>query len=94
MYCEITTVSGTAALTHEENRNPIPGAASADSFTVYLPSPAPLQDMVAAAAAGHPRLSDAAPSALQAAAAREATRSGPVLDPAALQRAVDRAARR
>jgi len=84
VHCEITTVSGTAALTLEENLNPIPGAASAASFTIYLPSPAPLQDQVKAAASAHIRLSDAAPAAPQTAAAS----GGPLIDRAALQRAV------
>lgn len=84
VHCEITTVSGTAALTVEENLNPIPGAAGAASFTIYLPSPAPLQDQVKAAAGGHARLSDASPPVLQTAA----TSSGPLIDRAALQRAV------
>ena len=42
VHCEITTVSGTAALTAEENLNPVPGAAAAATFTIYLPSPEPL----------------------------------------------------
>ena len=41
VHCEITTVSGTAALTTEENLNPVPGAAGAETFTIYLPSPGP-----------------------------------------------------
>jgi hypothetical protein len=61
VHCEITTVSGTAALATEENLNPIPGATVAESFTVYLPSPEPLESEVAAAAASHARLSDAMP---------------------------------
>ena len=62
VHCEITTVSGTAALTAEENLTPIPGAAGADTFTIYLPSPKPLEKEVAAAVAGHAHLSDAVPS--------------------------------
>jgi hypothetical protein len=84
VHCEITTVSGTAALTVEENLNPIPGAAGAASFTIYLPSPAPLQDQVKTAASGHARLSDASPPTPQTTAAR----IGPLIDRAALQRAV------
>ncbi len=84
VHCEITTVSGTAALTLEENLNPVPGAAGADEFTVYLPSPAPLQEQVRAAVDGHARLSDAAPPAAETKAAS----SGPLIDREALRRAV------
>ncbi|WP_258904028.1 hypothetical protein [Actinokineospora sp. UTMC 2448] len=84
VHCEITTVSGTAALTLEENLNPVPGAAGADDFTVYLPSSAPLQEQVKAAVDGHPRLSDAAPPA----AGTKAASSGPLIDREALRRAV------
>ncbi|WP_208636047.1 hypothetical protein [Amycolatopsis thailandensis] len=83
VHCEITTVSGTAALTLEENLNPIPGAAGADDFTVYLPSPAPLQEQVTAAAGGHDRLSDAAPPATETKTAS----SAPLIDREALRRA-------
>lgn len=86
VHCEITTVSGTAALTFEENLNPIPGAAGAVGFTIHLPSPAPLQEQVKAAASAHARLSDASPPAPQAAAAR----GGPLIHRAALQRTVTR----
>jgi hypothetical protein len=84
VHCEITTVSGTAALRLEENLNPIAGAAGADDFTIYLPSPAPLQEQVKAAADGHTRLSDAAPPAAETKAAS----SGPLIDREALRRAV------
>lgn len=84
VHCEITTVSGTTALTLEENLNPVPGAAGADDFTIYLPSPAPLQEQVKAAADGHARLSDAAPPAPETKAAA----SGPLIDREALRRAV------
>lgn len=84
VHCEITTVSGTAALTFEENLNPVPGAAGAGSFTIYLPSPAPLEDQVKAAAGGHARLSDAAPPTPQV----EAASSVPLIDHAALRQAV------
>lgn len=84
VHCEITTVSGTAALTFEENLNPIPGAAGAADFTLHLPSPAPLQDQVKAAASAHACLSDASPPAPPTAAARV----GSLIDRTALQRAV------
>lgn len=84
VYCEITTVSGTAALTLEENLHPVPGAAGADDFTIYLPSPAPLQEPVKAAADSHVRLSDTVPPAPETKAACP----GPLIDREALRRAV------
>jgi hypothetical protein len=44
--CTIGTVSGTAALSLEENLSPIPGGASAIEFTLHLPTPDPLEDLV------------------------------------------------
>lgn len=85
VHCEITTVSGTAALTLEENLNPVPGAAGADDFTIHLPSPAPLQEQVNAAADRHARLSGAVPPAPDTKAAN----SGPLIDREALRRAVN-----
>lgn len=86
VHCEITTVSGTAALAHEENLLPVPGASGAQDFTVYLPSPDPLHDQVEAAASGHLRLSATAAPAPPAAVPR----SGPLLDQAALRQAAGR----
>jgi hypothetical protein len=84
VYCEITTVSGTAALTLEENLNPVPGAAGTDTFMIHLPSPSPLQEQVKAAANGHDRLSDTAPPAPETKTAN----AGPLIDREALRRAV------
>lgn len=86
VHCEITTVSGTEALTIEENLNPIPGAAEATTFTIHLPTPEPLQAAVEAAAKGHRRLSTAGPHGAQA----QATSAGPLIDPDALRSAVGR----
>lgn len=61
VHCEITTVSGASALTTEESLGPVPGAAGARDYTIYLPSPDPLQDVIAAAVAGHEHLSDGEP---------------------------------
>jgi hypothetical protein len=69
LRCEITTVSGIGAFAVEENLNPIPGAASADSFTIHLPAPAPLTAVVSDAAAQHPRLSNTSPTAQTASTA-------------------------
>jgi hypothetical protein len=84
VYCEITTVSGADALTAEENLNPVPGAAGASAFIIYLPSPDPLGAAVSAAAAGHARLSDASPAAQPQSAAS----SGPLIDLDVLRKAV------
>jgi len=84
VHCEIITISGTAALTAEENLNPIPGAADATDYTVYLPTPDPLQTVVATVAAGHGRLSDADPPAAQS----QATSGGPLIDIETLRKAM------
>ena len=84
VHCEITTVSGTAALTAEENLSPVPGAAGAETFTIYLPGPDPLGPVVSAAVAGHACLSGATPPAEPPAAAS----SAPLIDVGALRKAV------
>jgi hypothetical protein len=84
VHCQITTVSGTAALTAEENLNPVPGAAEARTFTIYLPNPDPLGAAVSAAVARHVRLSDATPPSERQAAAN----SAPLIDLGALRAAV------
>lgn len=61
VHCEITTISGTGALRTGENLNVIPGAATATTFTIYLPTPDPLDKVVSETAAAHPRLSAGAP---------------------------------
>jgi len=86
VHCEITTVSGTEALNADENPNVIPGAATATTFTIFLPSPEPLAKVVAEAAAGHARLSVEAPPAPQQ---RTAAATGtPLVDTDALRGAV------
>ncbi|GAA5121303.1 hypothetical protein [Haloechinothrix salitolerans] len=85
-HCEITTTYGKPALTHEENLNPIPGAAKAENFTIYLPSPPPLQAVISEVVADHHNLSDAAPPA-------ELSRSasaGALIDTDALRKVVTR----
>lgn len=84
LHCEITTVSGTAALTLEENLNPVPGAAGAETFTIYLPSPDPLGPVVSAAIAAHSRLSEATPPA----ELKTADSSAPLIDLDALRKVV------
>jgi hypothetical protein len=85
VHCEITTVSGTAALSTEENLNPVPGAAGADTYTIHLPAPEPLAAVIADAVAGHPRLSDAQPHAPQDRAVGSAA---PLIDLDAVRKAV------
>ena len=65
----ITTVSGTAALTLEENLAPVPGGATATDWMVYLPAPEPLAAVVRSAVAGaaHLRAGDPAGAAVKAA---------------------------
>ena len=46
LWLELNTVSGDDALTLEENLNPVPGAADAQDFMIFLPSPAPLATLV------------------------------------------------
>ena len=86
VHCEITTVSGTAALTAEENLNPVPGAAGAATYTIYLPTPGPLAAVVANAVAGHPRLSDGQPTAPDEAPATAG--ASPLIDRDAVRKAV------
>jgi hypothetical protein len=85
VHCEISTVSGTAALTAEENLNPVPGAADAETFTVHLPTPEPLAAAVSAAVAGHAHLSDTVPATPES---RTAAGSAPLIDLDALRKAV------
>jgi hypothetical protein len=84
VYCEITTISGTAALHTKENLNVIPGAATAETFTVYLPAPDVLATVVTEAAAGHPRLSAGTPPEPDQSTAKVAT----LVDLDALRKAV------
>jgi len=84
VHCEITTVSGTPALRTEENLKAIPGAATATTFTVYLPKPDALAAVVDDAAAEHARLSSAVPPEPEPAVKAPAT----LVDMDALRRAV------
>jgi hypothetical protein len=61
LHLSITTVSGDRALTLDENLALVPGAASATSWILYLPTPDPVGALVAGAAAKHDCLSTAAP---------------------------------
>ena len=94
VHVSITTASGVAATSLEENLEPVPGGASATAWTVYLPTPDPLGDAVRAVAAGSAHLSaeeaptDAEPSV--AASTSAAGRAAGVLDLAAFERRGER----
>jgi hypothetical protein len=57
LHLSVKTVSGDGALTLEENLAIVPGAATATKWTLYLPTPEPLDEMARATADRHPRLS-------------------------------------
>lgn len=84
VHCEITTISGTAALNAEENLNAISGAATASTYTIYLPAPEPLQAAVAVAVSGHAHLSNAEPPL----ARTHTAGATPLIDTEALRKAV------
>lgn len=62
LWLEITTVSGEAALTLEENLNPVPGGAGAKEWTLHLPACPPLTKLVEQTAEGDVHLSAEEPS--------------------------------
>lgn len=72
LWLEITTVSGGAALTLEENLNPIPGGAGASDWTLFVPQVEPMAKLVRSAVKGLPHLSADEPTKTtqEAAAAR------------------------
>lgn len=57
LVLEIVTVSADKALSLEENLNPVPGAATASDWRIYLPAASPLAALVAEVAEGDPHLS-------------------------------------
>jgi hypothetical protein len=81
VHLSVTTVSGDRALTLEENTD-VPGGASIDEWTLYLPTPEPLGVSVRAVAATHPRLSSDEPPA----EAEPAAQAASLLDRDALAR--------
>ncbi len=83
VHLSVTTVSGEAALTLEENLS-VPGGASIEPWTLYLPTPGPLAATVRAVAATHPRLaSDDPPRDVE-----RPSQAGSVLDRDAFARRV------
>ena len=61
VYCTISTVSGSAALSLEENLSPVPGGTSATEFMIYVPASEALADAVKEMAALSPYLSSDLP---------------------------------
>lgn len=85
LHLSLSTVSGDKALSLEENLNFVPGAASAESWTIYLPTPDPLGTMIEQLAGADAHLSDETPPD-----SRSETKSGAaVVDAAALREWVD-----
>jgi len=75
---EIRIVTSDAALTVEENLNPIPGGASATSdWSLYIPAPAHLTDAVRDAAANSKHIATEPPSTT---ATHAATKSSDTID--------------
>ncbi len=62
LWLEITTVSGEAALTLEENLRPVPGGAAAKQWTLHLPACPPLTKLVEQAAKSDAHLSAETPT--------------------------------
>jgi hypothetical protein len=86
----ITTVSGAAALTLEENLAPVPGGVTATDWVVYLPAPEPLTDAVRRAVAGAPHLHAGGPVPGAAKAATLTAGAGPIDLEALARREADR----
>lgn len=61
LHLSLTTVSGDAALSLDENLSPVMGAAEAETWTLYLPSPSPLENAVRDIAAKDDHLSSEDP---------------------------------
>ena len=74
LHLSITTVSGDGALTLDENLTVVPGAATASTWTLYLPTTDPLAELVKTTAKKHERLSaEQPPEDAPAAAASQAS---------------------
>lgn len=89
LLLDIQTVSGSDAITLEENSNPVPGAAKAETWTLYLPSPQPLDELVEQLVAEHDQLSKGPAPNGQAGSSRTAGVSNS-LDQEALDRWAER----
>ena len=88
LHLSLSTVSGDNALSLEENLNFVPGAASAEDWTIYLPTPDPLGSTIEKLAEADAHLSNEKPPA---SFASEAKSSAAVIDTAALREWADNA---
>ncbi len=82
MQVAISTISGTASLSLEENLNPVPGAATSTTWMIHLPAPDPLASYIEEIAKANPHLTTAVPEDLVS----EAVSSAAGLDLAAVSR--------
>jgi len=82
----IVTVSGTEALTTDENLAPVPGGASATGWMLYLPAPDPLADVVRSIVAGSAHLNIGQPPVGATAKTAAMTEAPGLVDLAALAR--------
>lgn len=82
---EIGTVSGGAALTLDEKLDPVPGAAEATDWTLYVPQVEPMDKLVRTNVKGQPHLSADEPTAASDANGAPA-RAGSAVDLDALAR--------
>lgn len=80
LHLSITTVTGDAALSLEENLAAVPGAASATEWTLYLPTPDPLGALVKEIANSHSCLSADEPPTDSADASEQASAAALDLD--------------
>lgn len=62
VWLEISTVSGSRALTLEENLNPVPGGATATDWTLHVPQVEPMAKFVRATVKGRDHLSAGEPT--------------------------------
>ncbi len=83
VHLAIRTVSGAAAITLEENLDPVPGGASATGWMVHLPTPDPLAQLVRELANRVEHLS-AEPAPVEVERAATANGHSPAIDLAAV----------
>jgi hypothetical protein len=82
LHLSLSTVSGDRALSLEENLNFVPGAARAEDWTIYLPTPDPLGPTIEKLAATDAHLSDEKPPD----SGSEGKSAAAVIDAAALRK--------
>lgn len=86
LQLEITVSLGNAALTGDENLGKVPGAATADAWTLYIPDPEPYTTQVQDAVAAHDALRAGRAPAAPAPVAAGAVAGGAAVDADALRR--------